>query len=573
MKNMNYNNYMNYNELPNDTKMYLNKAMQIFDTIRNKDIVQNIKKSKYSDEVQYSFSMGDKFILSLFMSGFYVNGYIKDILNNQKDIKKEDFLSFIKINEFDIQRNNVDFETYYNKYFMKPITALASKAHIYIAQDLVPSNIYLMIKNNNPILEYYALKYNVINDNCLKFFLHPIFNEVYIKGEDLEYEEKINSMKKHHFSEIPGIFKLVTNQPVSIKTQIINQPSSIKTTEAEKELVDVNNKEVFSLINTIQSKYIGQEDFTSKLFYNIIYHQRKVQQTDYPYNQRSVIFVDGPSGTGKTAITKEISEQLGIPFSYSSSTNYSAEGYKGGDVVDILKDLYLKSKRNLELAQRGIVILDEIDKLAGEKALEMSKSVQQQLLVLLGGGKYSFEMPSSNNEFERVEFDTSKLTFVCLGALTDLRKKKTQKKSVIGFNSNNNTEEIQEYTITQDDLDDYGFESELSGRFNVFLHTDDYSKDDLKKILMESDISPLADFKRDIILNKKELRIEGNIYDIIAEQAYKLNKGARSLDTVINSIKTHFLGDILNSDQQVIVLNEEILNKIFKEVETRKARN
>lgn len=230
-----------------------------------------------------------------------------------------------------------------------------------------------------------------------------------------------------------------------------------------------------------------------------------------PDGQRSIIFLDGPTGTGKTAITREITEKLDIPFTSTSFTNYSAAGYVGGDIIDILKDLYKKAKGDLEKAQRGIIVLDEFDKIAYSRSggLEMKRAVQQQLLDFLGGGKYTIRVGNGIFNTEEIEFDTSKLTFVCLGALTDLRSQKTEKKQSIGFGQSSQQSEQQEYSITPQDLIRIGLERELVGRINTYLHTNDYSKENLIRILKESTISPLIGFRQWIESRGKKLEIDG----------------------------------------------------------------
>lgn len=185
----------------------------------------------------------------------------------------------------------------------------------------------------------------------------------------------------------------------------------------------------------------------------------------------------------------------------------------------------------------------------------------------MGGGKYTVDC-----EGAKVEFDTSKLTFVCLGALTNLRNTKTTTKiqRPIGFNTPLVLPaESKEYTITPNDLINMGLEKELVGRFNTFLHTKDYSKDDLKKILLESEISPLIGLKTIASSNNKTLTIDEDAYDLIAQSAYDLNTGARSLQTIISSIKTEYLEQILlGKDQEIHITSKDILritSETFKE--------
>ena len=310
------------------------------------------------------------------------------------------------------------------------------------------------------------------------------------------------------------------------------------------------------------------------LFYNIVNNQQLAEMEDIPDDQRSIIFIDGPTGTGKTAITREITEKLGIPFTASSVTNYSSTGYVGGNITDVLKELYRKADGDIEKAQRGIIVFDEFDKIAYSRSggLEMKKAVQQQLLDFLGGGKYNVRIGNSIFDMREIEFDTSKLTFVCLGALTNLRSKKTETRQTMGFVQQKQFTEEQAYSITPQDLMSIGLEKELVGRFNTYLHTDDYSKETLEKILRESTISPLIGFKKWIEARGKQLVIDDDIYSLIAEQAYELNTGARSLQTVMNNIRTPFIKEVLRGTRDTIYLDSEVVINSNSQAMNRKGR-
>lgn len=202
----------------------------------------------------------------------------------------------------------------------------------------------------------------------------------------------------------------------------------------------------------------------------------------------------------------------------------------------------------------------------------MKKAVQQQLLDFLGGGKYRIRIGSSIFDIKEVEFDTSKLTFICLGALTDLREQKTIKETRLGFGATTQELEVQDYTITPQDLMSIGLEKELVGRFNTFLHTNDYDIESLKKILRESDISPLIGFIKWVEAQGKTLTIDDDVYGTIAEQAYVLNTGARSLQTVMNSIRTMLLREVLRGESKTVNLDSDIVRKACSEMMNRKGR-
>ena len=172
----------------------------------------------------------------------------------------------------------------------------------------------------------------------------------------------------------------------------------------------------------------------------------------------------------------------------------------------------------------------------------------------------------------KVSFDTSKLTFICLAALTDLRDKKTRNKQLIGFGNRTEVHDNENYTITPQDLIELGYERELVGRFNTYLHTNEYSKYDLLRILKESTISPIIGFERWISARGKKLIIEDGVYESIADAAYDLNTGARSLQTVMNNIRTPFLKEVLRGMEETIYLDVDTVKKITEETVKRKVR-
>ena len=349
------------------------------------------------------------------------------------------------------------------------------------------------------------------------------------------------------------------------KTATLNSQEasfSYQTANVEERAEDVmsNPENIKKMLTSIQQKFIGQEEAAKLLLLNIIKNQKLASLPNVPSGTRSIMFIDGPSGTGKTAITKDITDNLGLPFVATSITNYSAAGYVGGNITDILKELYIKAGGDLEKAERGIVVLDELDKIvnSGRNDLVMKSAVQHQLLDFLGGGKYTIEVDKGKT----VDFDTSKLTFVCLGALTNLRNSKMQvsSKRPIGFNVKyDEKKDAKDYSITPDDLIKMGFEKELVGRFNTYVHTKDYSKDDLKKILLESKISPLIGFKTFVSSLGKKLVIDDDAYDLIAEAAHDLNTGARSLQAVVNNLETQYLEEsLLGVDNEIHVTEEDV---------------
>lgn len=537
---------MNYSDLSQETQLFLNKAMDIYSTIKDKSINSVVKD--LFDTKNYEFTKLDKKVLALFIAGFLIDGNLKEIFSQYDDIKLDNLLDFIDIKKRNIKSlEDGKYEEFFDKNLKFDLISIIKKRNWgkeinFITPEVVVRSLQFINLDGSEILNYFANKYNV-SRSFTRFNEHPVFSAL------------------ENYTLIDG--------------SVSKKDSPKRKTQTQKpQKITKFDDNIWLLLDEIQKKFIGQEAAAEGLFYNIVNNQLMAGMEDIPDGQRSIIFIDGPTGTGKTAITREITEKLGIPFTASSVTNYSSTGYVGGNITDVLKELYKKADGDLQKAQRGIIVFDEFDKIAYSRSggLEMKKAVQQQLLDFLGGGKYNILVGNSIFDMSEIVFDTSKLTFVCLGALTDLRSKKTEIKQTIGFGQTTQSYEEQYYSITPQDLMSIGLEQELVGRFNTYLHTDDYSKESLKKILKESTISPLIGFEKWIESRGKRLVIDDDVYDLIAEQAYGLNTGARSLQTVMNNIRTPFIKEVLRGTSDTIHLDSETVIKTNGQTMNRKGR-
>ena len=559
---------MNYSDLSGETQLFLNKAMDIYSIIKDKSLNRTVKDIIGTKD--YEFTKLDKKVLALFIAGLLVEGNLKEIFSQYDDIKLDNLFDFIGIKESDITPiEDEKYEEFFDKNIKLDLVTILKERHWsntinFVTPEVVISSLQHISLSGSNILEYYKDKYN-LKSGGIFISEHPLFraleNYTLLDGS----VSKKDSPKGNNVGLGSSLF---ATSPLKK-----GDPKPLIQTQKQQKTVKFDDS-VWQLLDEIQRKFIGQEVAAEGLFYNIINNQLLAEMEDIPDGQRSIIFIDGPTGTGKTAITREITEKLGIPFTSSSVTNYSSTGYVGGDITDVLKELYRKADGDLEKAQRGIIVFDEFDKIAYSRSggLEMKKAVQQQLLDFLGGGKYNIRVGNSIFDMNEIEFDTSKLTFVCLGALTDLRSKKTETRQTIGFCQTSQSSEEQTYSITPQDLMSIGLERELVGRFNTYLHTDDYSKESLEKILRESTISPLIGFKKWIEARGKQLVIDEKVYGLIAEQAYELNTGARSLQTVMNNIRTSFIRDVLRGTDNTIHLDSETVIKANGQTMNRKGR-
>ena len=490
--------------------------------------------------------------MALFIAGKLVDGNLKVIFSQYDDIRLDNLFEFIGIQESEITSvEDRKYDEFFDKKIKLDLISIIKERYFgkninFITPEVIVESLQ-NIDSSSDILDYFAEKYK-LSGVVSGIYEHSIFNALENYNLENGSISDNNSTKRNKVGS--GSLLFATSSLKSVYQNLLMQ------TKGSKKTTKIDDS-VWLLLDDIQKKFIGQEGAAEGLFYNIVNNQQLAEMEDIPDGQRSIIFLDGPTGTGKTAITREITDKLGIPFTSSSVTNYSSTGYVGGDITDVLKELYRKANGDLESAQRGIIVFDEFDKIAYSRSggLEMKKAVQQQLLDFLGGGKYNIRVGGSIFDTSEIEFDTSKLTFVCLGALTDLRSKKTETRTSIGFGQTSESPVEQYYEITPQDLMSIGLERELVGRFNTYLHTDDYSKESLERILRESTISPLIGFRKWIESQGKQLVVDDDVYGLIAEQAYNLNTGARSLQTVMNNIRTPFIKEVLRGTNNTIHLD------------------
>ena len=312
--------------------------------------------------------------------------------------------------------------------------------------------------------------------------------------------------------------------------------------------------DVVKIIDEINKKIVGQEEAIKTLVANICFNQKLIDSLTKPdgtidlgeLDARKIsILLDGSTGTGKTAIIKEIASKLSLPFKKVNANSFSETGYVGPTITDILSDLLEQAEGDIELAERGIVVFDEIDKIASNASYsgkDMKQGVQEELLGFISGGEY--EISQGNGFYKLGEmFDTSKLTFILSGAFTSMKEKKKKENTTqtIGF-SNGKEEEKTEYEVTPQDYIDYGLMREFFGRIKVLSSTNTYTKEDLRKILLESSISPLKNFEKTVqMYGYKGITYDDEFLDNICEEAYNMDTGARALQTIMSGIQNRMI--------------------------------
>ena len=362
---------MNYSDLSEETQLFLNKTMDIYSIIKDKSINRTVKD--LINTKNYEFTKLDKKVLALFIAGLLVDGNLKEIFSQYDDIKLDNLFDFIGIKESDITPIEKEkYEEFFDKNIKLDLVTILKKKNWdntinFVTPEVIVNALQFVSLSGSNILDYFAKKYDVPR-SFLGFNEHPIFsaldNYTLMDGS----VSKKNSPKGNNLGLGSSLF---ATSPLKK-----GNPKPLIQTQKQQKALKFDDS-VWQLLDEIQKKFIGQEIAAEGLFYNIVNNQQLAEMEDIPDGQRSIIFIDGPTGTGKTAITREITEKLGIPFTSSSVTNYSSTGYVGGDITDVLKELYRKADGDLEKAQRGIIVFDEFDKIAYSRSggLEMKKAV------------------------------------------------------------------------------------------------------------------------------------------------------------------------------------------------------
>ena len=258
---------------------------------------------------------------------------------------------------------------------------------------------------------------------------------------------------------------------------------------------------------------------------------------------KSNILMLGPTGSGKTYLLQQLARECAVPMYIADATTLSERGYVGSDVESILTGLFLESKSNLSMTEKGIVYLDEIDKLAGIKGDKdvSGFGVQRGLLKLMEGTKVMVSVDFSR-ESRKVEIDTSNILFVFGGAFNNLEESKIKEASntSIGFLSQEKTNDCDvnklRQSISTKDIVDYGFMPEFMGRCPVTIILDDLTDEDLKSILMTKKNCLWDQYKQLFQLDGLDLTFEDGAITAVIDHCKSKKIGARGLKTAMELV-------------------------------------
>lgn len=382
---------------------------------------------------------------------------------------------------------------------------------------------------------------------------------------------------------IAGVSAHICDSCVSQAQLIIKDEMAVKSNFSLKQ--SINSLKPIEIKKHLDQYVIGQDDAKKVLSVAVYNHykrilQKPVSNEDDVEIEKSNMILVGETGTGKTLLAKTIAKLLNVPFCIADATVFTEAGYVGEDVESILTRLLQAADYDVAAAERGIVFIDEIDKVARKSdnpsiTRDVSgEGVQQALLKLIEGSSVNVPPQGGRKHPDQkfLQVNTKNILFICGGAFDGVDKHIARRlnTSSIGYgNQASKTHALKENLIqfiSPQDLRSFGLIPELIGRLPVVTYLNPLDKETLKRILVEPKNSIIRQFKKLFEYDGVDIEFEEPVLELIVDKSIEYKLGARGLRTIIEAIMTDAMFDFPsnNTKGKVIIKLPYALEKLDK---------